>query len=562
MGGHMKQARLTIFFTALIILFAIALGWTQSLIDGSECVSYDTINKRYLVSCWSTGQVVAVDTNGYEAVVWENPTGAVLSHHIVGNRFFVATDYNPGGVAVIDLDADTLITKFYIPGAIQLDGMTSDTSGNLYVVAPNNARIYKINLATYAYSIFSIALAPFTQDLLFDTVLNKIIAVGYSANAPIQYVNIPTGTVTNIVNNPHGYMDGIARDNEGNYYVSCYTGGKIYRYDPAFTNPPTEVSSGHTDPANIGFDPVNNLLLIPNFNAARVDLIGIHADFKADITHGNIPLTVNFTSRSINHPTVDSWSWDFGDGQTGSGQNPTHTYDAAGLYRVVLDIVTPEGNFQRRRHNYIFALADTIIAPALGAMPGAVVEIPVYARNTAPLKKIVLPFNYHGPAGLFYDSFSTAGCRTEFFDSKTQGYMDNDEGRVSLIFENGWLEPGSGPIAKLYFTVTGSDWGVQSDLTLESFLGYWPTFTWCTFNYSPYLADGHVRIPVCGDTNGDDKYDILDIIYLINYKFKGGPGPALTVTADVNSDGKIDILDIICLINNKFKNGPAPNCTA
>ncbi len=65
---------------------------------------------------------------------------------------------------------------------------------------------------------------------------------------------------------------------------------------------------------------------------------------------------------------------------------------------------------------------------------------------------------------------------------------------------------------------------------------------------------------VCGDVNDDSIINILDIIYLIDYKFRGGPEPAIMESADVNSDGIINILDIIYLIEYKFKGGAEPYC--
>ena len=44
--------------------------------------------------------------------------------------------------------------------------------------------------------------------------------------------------------------------------------------------------------------------------------------------------TVDFTDSTTNNPT--SWSWDFGDGNNSTAQNPTHTYAAAGTYQVTL----------------------------------------------------------------------------------------------------------------------------------------------------------------------------------------------------------------------------------
>ncbi|MCP4703485.1 MAG: hypothetical protein GY865_02655 [candidate division Zixibacteria bacterium] len=64
----------------------------------------------------------------------------------------------------------------------------------------------------------------------------------------------------------------------------------------------------------------------------------------------------------------------------------------------------------------------------------------------------------------------------------------------------------------------------------------------------------------CGDLNDDTEIDILDIVFLINYKYKDGAVPDPLESADVNHDTNIDILDIVHLINFKYKGGAAPDC--
>ncbi len=64
----------------------------------------------------------------------------------------------------------------------------------------------------------------------------------------------------------------------------------------------------------------------------------------------------------------------------------------------------------------------------------------------------------------------------------------------------------------------------------------------------------------CGDITKDGAINVLDIIYLVDYKFKGGPAPDPMTDADVNSDGLVNILDIIYLIDFKYEQGPAPDC--
>lgn len=66
--------------------------------------------------------------------------------------------------------------------------------------------------------------------------------------------------------------------------------------------------------------------------------------------------------------------------------------------------------------------------------------------------------------------------------------------------------------------------------------------------------------PTCGDINYDGSLDILDILLLIDAKFKNGPPPSSNWIADINADGTVNLLDIIYYIDYKFKDGPAPQC--
>jgi len=66
---------------------------------------------------------------------------------------------------------------------------------------------------------------------------------------------------------------------------------------------------------------------------------------------------------------------------------------------------------------------------------------------------------------------------------------------------------------------------------------------------------------VCGDANGDGGTTVSDVVYLINYLFKGGPGVIDPIQGDPNQDGKITVADVVYLINFFFKGGPYPCAT-
>jgi len=64
---------------------------------------------------------------------------------------------------------------------------------------------------------------------------------------------------------------------------------------------------------------------------------------------------------------------------------------------------------------------------------------------------------------------------------------------------------------------------------------------------------------VIGDANNDGVHTSADIIYLVNYVFKGGPAPLpVAQVGNVNCDLQITSADIIYMVNFVFKGGPAP----
>ena len=76
-------------------------------------------------------------------------------------------------------------------------------------------------------------------------------------------------------------------------------------------------------------------------------------DFIGTPTSGSAGLAVSYTDLSTGSPT--SWYWDFGDGTTGSIQNPTHTYNSPGTYDVYLRVENEAGFGEELKHQYIVA---------------------------------------------------------------------------------------------------------------------------------------------------------------------------------------------------------------
>jgi len=83
----------------------------------------------------------------------------------------------------------------------------------------------------------------------------------------------------------------------------------------------------------------------------------------------------------------------------------------------------------------------------------------------------------------------------------------------------------------------------------------WGAERWSDTTWSFYVY-------LCGDCNGDGVVDVGDVVWEINYLFKGGPPQQPYAAGDVNCDGIEDIGDVVYKINYLFKAGPEPclNC--
>jgi PGF-pre-PGF domain-containing protein len=75
------------------------------------------------------------------------------------------------------------------------------------------------------------------------------------------------------------------------------------------------------------------------------------ADFTSNCTEGSRPLNIAFKDISTGFP--DSWSWNFGDGNTSADKNPVHVYSSDGVYTVTLKVTNSKGSNSTQKINYI-----------------------------------------------------------------------------------------------------------------------------------------------------------------------------------------------------------------
>jgi hypothetical protein len=58
-----------------------------------------------------------------------------------------------------------------------------------------------------------------------------------------------------------------------------------------------------------------------------------------------------------------------------------------------------------------------------------------------------------------------------------------------------------------------------------------------------------------GDINADNRVNISDLTYLVNYLFRGGPEPIPMASADTNCNGEIRVNDLTLFVDYLFRGG-------
>ncbi|HUV29480.1 MAG TPA: hypothetical protein VMY05_00115 [Acidobacteriota bacterium] len=242
----------------------------QGLIDGPESVAFDSLNNRYLVSSLRNSTIISIDTAGAQDAFYPN-LGVVAGNCIVGNTLYVTARPDVVG---IDLTTREVVMHLSDKRWQTIDGLTADTSGNLYVLETIGAEIYKIRLSDNTYSEFVMSgITSGAQDLFFDERHNRILICTWVTAHPIQSISLEDSTVTTLLSPTPGFFDGITMDQNGFVYAGSYMDNAVYMWDSTYSNPPIRISTGHTEPAGLDYNRRDDILAVPNFGGDRVDFV-------------------------------------------------------------------------------------------------------------------------------------------------------------------------------------------------------------------------------------------------------------------------------------------------
>jgi len=242
----------------------------QNLLNYPESVAYDVQNKRYLVSSWQNGNVVQIDSAGTQSYfsIGEHCHAGLC---IMNNILYVAC--RAYGVKGFDLTSGVNVLDVSIPEAENINDITADTSGYLYVSDPSDNRIFRVKIEESSYVLFMQSGLNTPNGLYFDEVNNRLLIISYRYSSPVQMVDLADSTLSTVVSTSLNNLDGLTRDGEGNYYVSSWDHDACFRFDNTFSSPPVQFSSHPDDPADIYFNDHDNVLAVPLFFTHDVEFV-------------------------------------------------------------------------------------------------------------------------------------------------------------------------------------------------------------------------------------------------------------------------------------------------
>jgi len=137
----------------------------------------------------------------------------------------------------------------------------------------------------------------------------------------------------------------------GNGVISTAQNPSTTYFTPGVYTVSLTVYRGTTDSATITKTSFINVYANPTVNFGAVPRFGC------------LPLSVQFTDSSIaGSGTLQSWTWDFGDGTLSNQRNPLHSYTTPGSFTITLTVQNSEGCSRTLSLDNYVRVGDSLLA--------------------------------------------------------------------------------------------------------------------------------------------------------------------------------------------------------
>ena len=217
---------------------------TEKIFELPESVIYDSKNEVLYVSN-ITDHPFKKDGTGYISKIgldgsiikkkWINKLNAPKGLTISNDKLYIA---DVDELVEVDIESGKIINKYKGYGSVCMNDVTADKYGNVYVGDTYNDTIYRLNqFGQLPAWFYSPGLAP--NGIHIDNEEGNLIVGSWGAvmegwgtpelKGSLKSINIHTKKIKDLGKKPIGNLDGIESDGKGAYFVTDWTGAKLYR---------------------------------------------------------------------------------------------------------------------------------------------------------------------------------------------------------------------------------------------------------------------------------------------------------------------------------------------
>ena len=250
-------------FTIISSLLFTVTVFSQTY-SSPESVEFDYAHNRWLIANNSGNNILARSSATGALTVFVANVPGPHGLEIVNDTLYACSGSN---IKMYNINTAALVGTISM-GATFLNGITHDNS-YLYATDFSAKKIYRINIATRAFSIFVTGLAKSPNGIIYDQPNNRCVFVNWGTAAPIMAMNVTTGATSTITTTTLSNCDGIAKDGTGNYYISSWGLNGISRFNNTFTGGSITVVTGLSSPADICYNTLTDTLGNPNSGTAN-----------------------------------------------------------------------------------------------------------------------------------------------------------------------------------------------------------------------------------------------------------------------------------------------------
>jgi len=217
---------------------------TEKIFELPESVIYDSKNDVLYVSN-ITDHPFNKDGTGYISKIgldgkiikkkWIDSLNAPKGLTISNGKLFIA---DIDELVEVDISTNKITNKYKGYGSVCMNDVTADKYGNIYVGDTYTDTIYRLNqFGQLPAWFYSPQLAP--NGLHIDDKEGNLIVASWGAlmegwgtpelKGSLKSINIHTKKLKNLGKKPIGNLDGIESDGKSAYFVTDWTGAKLYR---------------------------------------------------------------------------------------------------------------------------------------------------------------------------------------------------------------------------------------------------------------------------------------------------------------------------------------------